>query len=299
MKKINTPKLSEDGKTVIKCDSGFEGAVEIPEGVTTIEEFAFYGCDLITSVKIPSSVTKIGRSAFEGCTRLTSIEIQNKATKIANDAFEDCNNLKLPENWKKYPIESTAYLGFGHCGDVTADGEGFVILSDEDVKQLVALIQENEGETDVEVLDLKNKLPEIYELLDKACYDSADKASYKHILIEGFEDMDLSLNEETIDELEDEIDFDFKVDPDDYRDKDGNLDPDYFDEDGDEIPEAFEDERRTQLINRIYDYAEGLDTNKLVEFIENYYDLMDVNFDFNGDYSVKIPKEIIKMAKSE
>ena len=47
MKKINTPKLSEDGKTVIKCDSGFEGAVEIPEGVTTIEEFAFYGCYLI------------------------------------------------------------------------------------------------------------------------------------------------------------------------------------------------------------------------------------------------------------
>lgn len=291
--------LSEDGKTVIKCDRGFEGAVEIPGGVTTIEEFAFYGCYLITSVKIPSSVTKIGGSAFEGCTRLTSIEIQNKETKIAHDAFEDCDKLKLPDNWKKYPVSTTAYLGFAYSGDVTEDGEGFVILSDEDVKQLVALIQENGGEIDVEVLDLKNKLPEIYELLDNACYDSADKASYKHILIEGFEDMDLSLNEETIDELEDEIDFDFKVDPDDYRDKDGNLDPDYFDEDGDEIPEAFEDDRRTQLINRIYDYAEGLDTDKLVEFIENYYDLMDVNFDFNGDYSVKIPKEIIKMAKSE
>ena len=291
--------LSEDGKTVVKCDRGFEGTVEIPEGVTTIEEFSFYGCYLITSVKIPSSVTKIGESAFEGCTRLTSIEIQNKATKIANDAFEDCNNLKLPDNWKKYPINTTAYLGFAYSGDVTEDGEGFVILSDEDVRQLVTLIRENDGETDVEALDLKNKLPEIYELLDKACYDSADKASYRHILIEGFEDMDLSLNEETIDDLEYEIGFYFNVDPDDYRDKDGNLDPDYFDEDGDEIPEAFEDDRRTQLINRIYNYAEGLDTDKLVEFIENYYDLMDVNFDFNGDHSVTIPEDIIKMAKSE
>lgn len=291
--------LSEDGKTVIKCDYEYEGAVVVPEGVTEIGEYAFEYCTKITSVTIPSSVTKIGEKAFCDCYSLTSIEIQNKATKIAHDAFKCSDKIELPNNWKKYPIESTAYLGFGHCGDVTSDGEGFVILSDEDVKQLVTLIQENDGETDVEALDLKNKLPEIYELLDKACYDSADKASYKHILIEGFEDMDLSLNEETIDELEDEIDFYFDVDPDDYRDEDGNLDPDYFDEDGDEIPEAFEDDRRTQLINRIYDYAEGLDTNKLVEFIENYYDLMDVNFDFNGDYSVTIPEDIIKMAKSE
>ena len=291
--------LSDDGKTVIDCISDHEGAVVIPEGVTEIGEYAFEYCTNITSVTLPSSVTKIGKEAFCDCYELASIEIQNKATKIVHNSFKDSDKLELPSNWKKYPIESTAYLGFGHCGDVTADGEGFVILSDEDVKQLVALIQENEGETDVEVLDLKNKLPEIYELLDKACYDSADKASYKHILIEGFEDMDLSLNEETIDELEDEIDFYFDVDPDDYRDEDGNLDPDYFDEDGDEIPEAFEDDRRTQLINRIYNYAEGLDTNKLVEFIENYYDLMDVNFDFNGDHSVTIPEDIIKMAKSE
>lgn len=291
--------LSEDGKTVIKCDQDYEGVVVVPEGVTEIGEYAFEYCTKITSVTIPSSVTKIGEKAFCDCYSLTSIEIQNKATKIAHDAFKGSDKIELPNNWKKYPIESTAYLGFGHCGDVTSDGEGFVILSDEDVKQLVALIRENDGETDVEALDLKNKLPEIYELLDKACYDSADKASYKHILIEGFEDMDLSLNEETIDELEDEIDFYFNVDPDDYRDKDGNLDPDYFDEDGDEIPEAFEEERRSQLIDRIYNYAEGLDTNKLVEFIENYYDLMDVNFDFNGDYSVTIPEDIIKMAKSE
>ena len=291
--------LSEDGKTVIKCDHDYEGVVVVPEGVTEIGEYAFEYCTKITSVTIPSSVTKIGEKAFCDCYSLTSIEIQNKATKIAHDAFKGSDKNELPNNWKKYPIGSTAYLGFGHCGDVTADGEGFVILSDEDVKQLVALIRENDGETDVEALDLQNKLPEIYELLDNACYDSADKASYKHILIEGFEDMDLSLNEETIDELEDEIDFYFNVDPDDYRDKDGNLDPDYFDEDGDEIPEAFEDDRRTQLINRIYNYAEGLDTDKLVEFIENYYDLMDVNFDFNGDYSVTIPEDIIKKAKSE
>ena len=291
--------LSEDGKTVIKCDHDYEGAVVVPEGATEIGEYAFEYCTKITSVTIPSSVTKIGEKAFCDCYSLTSIEIQNKATKIAHDAFKGSDKIELPNNWKKYPIGSTAYLGFGHCGDVTADGEGFVILSDEDVRQLVALIQENDGETDVEALDLKNKLPEIYELLDKACYDSADKASYNHILIDGFEDMDLSLNEETIDDLEYEIGFYFNVDPDDYRDKDGNLDPDYFDEDGDEIPEAFEDDRRTQLINRIYNYAEGLDTDKLVEFIENYYDLMDVNFDFNGDYSVTIPEDIIKMAKSD
>lgn len=289
--------LSEDGKTVIKCDRGFEGAVEIPNGVTSIEEFAFYGCHLITSVKIPRSVTKIGECAFEGCTRLTSIEIQNKATKIANNAFEDCNKLKLPDNWKKYPISTTAFLGFAYSGDVTEDGEGFVILSDEEVKQLVALIRENDGETDVEALDLKNKLPEIYKLLKKACYDAAWKAAYYHEVIEAYEEGDYEVTEEVLENWEIECGFEYYEDEDDEEDKDDeeeDSDTDYY------YGEEPESPRAQQFRDWLDSAVEGMNRLEKAQFLSKTLDNDLVDTDgISPDYTVTIPKEIIDIAKSE
>ena len=39
----------------------------IPDGVTTIKAYAFYGCSGLNSVTLPESVTSIGSSAFAGC----------------------------------------------------------------------------------------------------------------------------------------------------------------------------------------------------------------------------------------
>lgn len=303
---VNNPNYSsEDGvlyskdKSLLLLVPRGKDSIKIPDGVTEIRGWAFSNCTSITSIKIPSSVMKIGENAFRGCTGLITIEIRNKKTKIEKNAFKYCDNLILSGNWKKYPIHSTAYLGFAFCGEVSADGDGFVLLSDEDVKQLVAIIQKNEGETDVEALDLENQLPEIYNLLDKACRETAREAAYKHFLIEGFENDYDPLDEDKIEELESEIDFHFEIDLDDYRDADGNLNPRYFDENGDEIPEAFEDERMSQLINCVHKYADNLDEKKLVDFIHHYYDLNGFNFDFDNDYSVNIPDEIIKMANTK
>ena len=47
--------------------------LEIPNGVTTISNFAFSGYKDITSVTIPSSVISIGKDAFRDCSGLTSI----------------------------------------------------------------------------------------------------------------------------------------------------------------------------------------------------------------------------------
>ena len=65
----------------------------IPNGVTSIADYAFYGCSGLGSVTIPEGVTSIGRSAFSGCSGLTSVAIPNSVETIGIDAFYECGNL--------------------------------------------------------------------------------------------------------------------------------------------------------------------------------------------------------------
>ena len=62
----------------------------IPNSVTTIDDYAFYNCDGLTSIVIPNSVTEIGFAAFESCSGLTSVVIPNSVTSIGDGAFSNC-----------------------------------------------------------------------------------------------------------------------------------------------------------------------------------------------------------------
>ena len=85
---------SDASKTnLIDCSTAATGAVEIPNSVTSIEEYTFYGCSGLTNIELPNSVTSIGSSAFEGCSSLTSITIPNSVTNIGSSAFEGCSSL--------------------------------------------------------------------------------------------------------------------------------------------------------------------------------------------------------------
>ena len=68
-------------------------SVDIPNSVTTIGNSAFYGCSGLTNVTIGNSVTTIGGSAFQGCSGLTSVTIPNSVNSIGNEAFQGCNAL--------------------------------------------------------------------------------------------------------------------------------------------------------------------------------------------------------------
>ena len=67
--------------------------VVIPNGVTSIGKFTFYGCYGLTSITIPNSVTSIGEKVFYDCTGLTSVTIGNSVTSIGSLAFYYCSEL--------------------------------------------------------------------------------------------------------------------------------------------------------------------------------------------------------------
>ncbi len=73
--------------------------VVIPEGTTTVNEYAFLYCKDLANVKLPGSLTKIASCAFNGCISLNKIEIPDSVTTIESGSFGECTNLqsiKLP-----------------------------------------------------------------------------------------------------------------------------------------------------------------------------------------------------------
>ena len=67
--------------------------ISIPNSVCCIEGSAFGKCTGLTSVSIPNSVTEIGDAAFAGCSGLTNLTIGNGLTRIGNNAFAECSGL--------------------------------------------------------------------------------------------------------------------------------------------------------------------------------------------------------------
>ena len=85
--------FNKEKTNLIQCPARKNGDYTIPASVTTIEDYAFYGCGSLSSVSIPESVITIGSDAFYGCSNLSSVAIPASVTRIGDGAFLDCSNL--------------------------------------------------------------------------------------------------------------------------------------------------------------------------------------------------------------
>ena len=90
-------------------------SIVIQEGITTIGEDAFSGCNDLTAVTIPATVNKIGNYAFSNCSSLTSITIPASMTKIGDYAFQSCGleSITIPNN-----VTSLGQYAFSMCGSL-------------------------------------------------------------------------------------------------------------------------------------------------------------------------------------
>lgn len=81
-------------KKLLCCIGGnLSGSYAVPQGVTCIGDYAFYGCSALESVTLPDSVTSIGECAFYDCDALTRVTLPDGVVSIGDEAFCSCSAL--------------------------------------------------------------------------------------------------------------------------------------------------------------------------------------------------------------
>jgi len=93
-------KVGNGYPSIFASNSNSVTSIIIPNSVTSIGDYAFYGCLSLNSVTIPNSVTNIGAYAFagdsigiNGSMQLSSIAIPDSVTNIGEKAFFRCTKL--------------------------------------------------------------------------------------------------------------------------------------------------------------------------------------------------------------
>ena len=109
--------FSKDKRTLIAYAAASSAVYDIPAGVDSIGDYAFYFCNNLTTLTIPESVTSVGERSFQNCTRLSSFTLPGSLTSIAKSAFRHCRaftTVAIPAN-----VTSIDSLAFKCCKALT------------------------------------------------------------------------------------------------------------------------------------------------------------------------------------
>ena len=131
------------GKDAFSCSN--LTSIELPSGITEIEDQAFMGCTYLESVnlpdgldamgdsvfvyckfietlEIPDSVKKLGESVFYGCEKLKKVKLSSSLTTISNTFFYECKSLESIEispqiRGEKLGLEEFAKIADAFCSN--------------------------------------------------------------------------------------------------------------------------------------------------------------------------------------
>ncbi len=94
-----------------------DGDITIPEGVTSIGDYAFYNCENLSGVLIHKSLINIGSGAFSNCKNLIKINIPNSVVSIGAYSFKECRGLEriiIPKT-----VDEVGNYAFHCCSKLT------------------------------------------------------------------------------------------------------------------------------------------------------------------------------------
>ena len=114
--------FNKDKTTLLHAAIKKSGDYVIPDGVTSIEKYAFHGCRDLTGITLPDSVISIGENAFNQCRSLTSLKFGEGLESIGKYAFGGCgiSSITLPDSVKiigRGAFESCTSLATVTLGD--------------------------------------------------------------------------------------------------------------------------------------------------------------------------------------
>ena len=70
-------------------------SITLPSGLISIDDEGFGACDALKSINLPASLESVGTRAFWSCTSLSSIVIPNSVATVGERAFYHCPSLTI------------------------------------------------------------------------------------------------------------------------------------------------------------------------------------------------------------
>lgn len=106
-------------------------SLRLPNTVTSIQPYAFFGCTALVSLgKLPSSIISIGQSAFQGCSVLSDIELSHVLTSFGVAAFYKASALAIDidepnlTSIGNYAFAQSGITSITNLGKITALPDG-------------------------------------------------------------------------------------------------------------------------------------------------------------------------------
>ncbi len=116
--------------------AGFDNVdnIVIPSTITTIEDYAFFRCSVV-SIEIPASVTQIGNRVFGRCPKLRNLTLP-LGVEVTPDLYSESKNIAV-----KYQLDETLAEAVAKRKTVEGDN-GYALTSDVD-EDIPILNQDN------------------------------------------------------------------------------------------------------------------------------------------------------------